>query len=70
MTLDFAHQMYFPENFASQINESTSEKLLEVLMLNGDTQEIDKNLKSWAVTSVSSSNIEISLGFEKPLLVS
>ena len=62
--------MLFPENLASYINESTSEKLLEVLMLSGDTEEIDTNLKSWTVTSVSSSNIDVSLGFEKSIIVS
>ena len=39
-------------------------------MLNGDTEEIDKNLKSWTVTSVSGTEIMISLIFDKPLLVS
>ena len=39
-------------------------------MLNGDTEEIDKNLKSWIVTSTSSTKINISLTFDKPLIVS
>ena len=39
-------------------------------MLNGDTKEIDKNLKSWTVTSVSGTEIVISLIFNKPILVS
>ena len=42
--------MKFPEDLASLINENTSDKLLEILMLNGDTEEIDKNLRSWTVT--------------------
>ena len=39
-------------------------------MLNGDTKEIDKNLRSWTVVSASSTRIDISLDFEKPILVS
>ena len=39
-------------------------------MLNGDTEEIDNNLKSWTVTSVSGTEIVISLIFDKPILVS
>ena len=62
--------MKFPEDLASLINENTSDKLLEILMLNGDTEEIDKNLRSWTVTSVSSTRIDISLTFEKPIIVS
>ena len=62
--------MMFPENLASMINEKSSDKLLEVIMLNGDSEEIDKNLRSWSVTSTSSTNIDISLEFEKPILVS
>ena len=62
--------MNFPENLANLINESTSDKLLEVLMLSGETEEIDTNLKSWTVTSVSETEIIINLTFEKPILVS
>ena len=62
--------MKFPEDLASLINENTSDKLLEILMLNGNTEEIDKNLRSWTVTSVSSTRIDISLTFEKPIIVS
>ena len=62
--------MMFPDNLASMINEKSSDKLLEVLMLNGNSEEIDKNLRSWSVTSTSSSSIDVSLDFEKPILVS
>ena len=62
--------MKFPENFASMINQSSPKKLLEVMMLKGDTNEIDKNLRSWTVVSASSTRIDISLDFEKPILVS
>ena len=56
--------MTFPENLASFINENTSntrdlsdsyDKLIEIIVLNGETNEIDKNLVSWTVISVSSS---------------
>ena len=40
------------------------------MVLNGDSEEIDKNFKSWSVTSTSSSNIDVSLDFEKPIFVS
>ena len=62
--------MKFPENFASLINERSSDKLIEIFMLNGDTKEIDQNLRSWTVISTSSTKINISLDFEKPILVS
>lgn len=39
-------------------------------MLNGDTEQTDINLKSWTVTSASSTKIEIKLTFENPVLVS
>ena len=62
--------MRFPDNLASQINENASDKLLEITMINGDTKKVDSNLKSWTVTKVSSTQIDINLIFEKPLLVS
>ena len=62
--------MKFPEDLASLINENTSDKLLEILMLNGDAEEIDNNLRSWTVTYASSTRIDISLTFEKPITVS
>ena len=48
--LEFTNQMEFPEDLASLINESSNGKLLEILMINGNTEEIDKNLSSWTVT--------------------
>ena len=39
-------------------------------MINGDSKEIDENLKSWTVISVSPTKIDISLEFSKPLSVS
>ena len=63
MILGFTQKMNFPEDFKNIINESSSNRLLnesdsmkkmEVMMLNGDTEEIDKNLNSWKVISASS----------------
>ena len=63
MTLGFTQEMNFPEDFKNIINESSSNRLLnesdsikkmEVMMLNGDTEEIDNNLNSWKVISASS----------------
>ena len=48
--LEFTNQMEFPEDLASLINEISNGKLLEILMINGNTEEIDKNLSSWTVT--------------------
>ena len=70
MILKFTNEMVLPENLASLINDSASNKLLEVVMINGDTQEIDSNLLQWTVTEASSSKINIRLTFEQPLLVS
>ena len=39
-------------------------------MLNGDSYEIDSNMRSWTVTSADSTKINISLDFEKPIFVS
>ena len=50
--------MEFPDDIIGKINKSKHRRLddsldsilLEVLMINGDQQEIDKNLRSWTVT--------------------
>ena len=51
--------MNFPDNMfgfrRSLINEDISDKMLEVLMINGETEEIDDNLISWTVTKFSAS---------------
>ena len=39
-------------------------------MLNGDTEEVDNNLNSFSVTSVTSTEIKFALNFEKPINVS
>ena len=43
---------------------------MEVLMINGDTEEIDNNFNSFSVTSVTSTEIKFALNFEKPINVS
>ena len=42
--------MKFPQNLVSLINENACDKLFEILMINGETEEIDNNLRSWTVT--------------------
>ena len=70
--------MQLPDNIVGLINESerrrlaegTDNTLLEVMMLNGDSLEIDKNLNSWTVLSADSTQMTISLDFEKSINVS
>ena len=38
--------MQFPEDIVEQIHKSNK---IKIFMLNGDTQDIDKNLRSWNV---------------------
>ena len=72
LTLRFTHNMQFPDDIADLINERDTfpKKLLEVIMINGDTEEIDQNLISWSVISASSTNIDIRTEYENPLYVS
>ena len=53
--MKFSNDMDFPDNMARQINENISDQTLEILMLNGETEEIDENLISWNVTQVYAS---------------
>ena len=64
--------MQFPDDIVDLINERDTypEKLLEIIMINGDTEEIDENLNSWSVISASATNIDIRTEYEKPLFVS
>ena len=39
-------------------------------MTNGESKEIDQNLRSWTVVSVTFTQIKIRLDFENPILVS
>ena len=71
--------MNFPDNLLDLINKQKRElssddegqiNPIKIVMINGDTQEIDTNLLQWTVTETSSTKINISLTFEKPLFVS
>ena len=44
--------------------------LLNVLMLSGDSLEIDDNLMSWEITDVTNKLIKVALEFAEPLKVS
>ena len=61
--------MKFPDNISEQIKVKGKNKI-EIIMLNGDTEEVDKNLRLWTVISADSTIIEISLDFERPAYVS
>ena len=39
-------------------------------MINGDTEDIDQNLRSWTVISTNPTKIDISLDFLEPVSVS
>ena len=64
--------MQFPDNFVKLLTDSQEDaiKLIEIFQINGDTEQIDENLKAWTVNSVSSREIQISLEFDNPILVS
>ena len=73
--LAFDHEMQFPNDLKDSINNSTARAgeintFLTILLLDGDTSEIDENLSSWAVEDVSSSEINIKLTFKKLINVS
>ena len=72
MSFDFTTKMQFPDDFVQLVKDSQEDaiKLIEIIMLNGETEEIDQNLKTWTIDSVSSSRIKISLEFENPTHVS
>ena len=71
LTLRFTHSMQFPDDIVDLINERDTypEQLLESIMINGDTEEIDENLNSWSVISASTTNIDIRTEYEKPIFV-
>ena len=79
MSIEFTREINFPENFVSLINENAYDdrklsksygELIEILVINGDTEEIDKNLISWTVIKASSTKIDIGLAFKDPISVS
>ena len=63
--------MRFPDlQTLIDLNKSSNNKLIDLIVLKGDYDELDENLKSWEIISVSSQLIEIDLVFEEPLYVS
>lgn len=63
--------MRFPDQQTLiNLNKSSNNKLIDLIVLKGDSDELDENLKSWEIISVSSQLIEIDLEFEEPLYVS
>ena len=69
--IDFTKRMNFPEttDFVT-LNTAESNLFLNITMLSGNSQEIDDNLVSWTVSSVSKRLIRLELEFESPLEVS
>ena len=39
--MEFTNDMNFPDNMADLINKDISVKVFDILMLNGETEEID-----------------------------
>ena len=69
--LEFTVPMRFPDlQTLIDLNKSNNNKLIDLIVLKGDYDEPDENLKSWEIISVSSQLIEIDMEFEKPLYVS
>ena len=69
--LEFTVSMRFPDQQTLiNLNKSSNNKLIDLIVLKGDSDELDENLKSWEIISVSSQLIEIDLEFEEPLYVS
>ena len=63
--------MRFPDlQTLIDLNKSSNNKHIDLIVLKGDYDEPDENLKSWEIISVSSQLIEIDLVFEEPLYVS
>ena len=69
--LEFTNAMIFPsEREFILLNEKSGNELIELVMLKGDEDVQDDNLKSWKIISVSPTLIEIDLEFENPVQVS
>ena len=69
--LEFTNAMIFPsEREFILLNEKSGNELIELIMLKGDEDVQDDNLKSWKIISVSPTLIEIDLEFENPVQVS
>ena len=56
--------MEFPDTTTFiKANEESKNKLLDVMMLSGDNQEIDGNLIDWKIMTVTSTSMTVDLEF-------
>ena len=53
-----------------QTKDDDEVNLIDIVMFKGEEEELDQNLGSWEIVSVSDTLIEIDLHFEEPLQVS
>ena len=53
-----------------QAEDDDEVNLIDIVMFKGEEEELDQNLGSWEIVSVSDTLIELDLHFEEPLLVS
>ena len=53
-----------------QAEDDDEVNLIDIVMFKGEEEELDQNLGSWEIVSVSDTLIEIDLHFEEPLQVS
>ena len=58
------------ENRMMKAEDDDEVNLIEIVMFRGEEEELDQNLGSWEIVSVSDTLIEIDLHFEEPLQVS
>lgn len=71
--------MIFPNNIKQIIVDSLQQrrildenpsdekrKLMDVVLLNGETKEPDPNLESWTLEDIDGLDIELQLNFAKP----
>ena len=54
----------------TRVLQNTNKKVLSVLMISGDTEEVDDNLIDWKLVSVGPTKLEIDLEFREPIQVS
>ena len=53
-----------------ELNKKSTNKLIDLIMFDGDEDVVDDNLIDWVIVSVGESLIEIDLKFQEPLQVS
>ena len=69
--IDFTNPINLPslKNFITR-NEEANHELLNVMMLSGDSEEIDENLIAWKITAVEPKQIRVELEFQSAIKVS